>query len=203
LYDRLKTLEATRVRTAFFINSSSNSAFRINTPTTANVPKIYNVTNLFFNNNPSPNYTINEGLVGSNGLLLYDSVNQKLIANPTLTTNKKINLTIELIHNNPSLTAGDSYSLAIGLSSVANGTTDTQLTIFDNGPVFKAKTFISSLTLIPLKTYKETEDIKFGIPATPSEESRLNGFKICLINRNNTPYDFNNMEIVINATLGE
>jgi hypothetical protein len=203
LYSRLKTLEATRVRTAFFINSSSNSAFRINTPTTANVPKIYNVTNLFFNNNPTPNYTINEGLVGSNGLLLYDNDNQKLIANPALTTNKKISLTIELIHNNPSLTAGDAYSLAIGLSSVENGTTDTALTIFDNGPIFKAETFISSLTLIPNKTYKETDDISFGIPATPTEESRLNGFKICLINRNNTPYDFNNMQIVINATLGE
>jgi hypothetical protein len=201
--ERINNLEAGRVRTAFFINSSSNSAFRINTPTTANVPKIYNVTNLFFNNNQNPNYIINEGLVGENGLLIYDSANQKLIANPTLTANKKINLTIELIHNNPSLTAGDAYSIAIGLSGVENGTTDNTLTIFDNGPVFKAKTFISSLTLIPLKTYKETEDIKFGIPATPSEESRLNGFKICLINRNNTPYDFNNMEIVINATLGE
>jgi hypothetical protein len=202
LYYRIKTLEATRVRTASFINTASNTAFRINTPTTSNVPKIYNVTNLFFNNNTNPNYVENKGLIGPNGLLLYDNDNQKLIANPATTTGKEIQLRIELIHNNPSLTAGDAYSLAIGLSSVANGTTDTTLTIFDNGPIFKAETFISSLTLIPNKTYKETDDIPFVVFSTPTEQSRLNGFKICLINRNNTPYDFNNMSIVINATLG-
>jgi hypothetical protein len=174
-----------------FYNPTTTTTYNITGP---NTNKIYNITSFFF---ASGNYNTNEGLIGTNGILTYDSINQRLIPNAN-TVGKNIQLTISLIHDNPSLTAGDAMSFIIGLNSVLN----TNLSPYTNGPIFTNTTLQASLTVTPNLYYNERVLLDFFIPKSATDESRVNGFKICIANRNNSTYDFNNMKLKILGTVG-
>jgi hypothetical protein len=193
---RVKALESNSNSSNInFLNSSSNPTYSI---TPANRAKIYNVTELFFNNNPNPNYERNEGLIGPNGILTYDSVNKRLIPNSN-SVGKKFNLIITIQFNNPSIVAGDAVTFAIAYNSVSNTTPPP----YNNtSPIFDNDTKLSSLTLDPQIYYKEPLRINFYIPIDPTDESRVNGFKLCLINRNNTACDMFQMKLKITGTGG-
>jgi hypothetical protein len=193
---RVKALESNNSNSnIIFFNPASNPTYSI---TAVNRAKIYNITDLFFNNNPNPNYERNEGLMGENGILTYDSVNKRLIPNAN-TIGKKINLTIRLQFNNPNIVAGDAVTLATTHSSISNTTAPPYN---DTSPLFDNDTKLSSLTLSPLIFYREPLTNVLYIPIDPTDESRVNGFKICIINRNNTACDMYSMRLKITGTVG-
>jgi hypothetical protein len=193
LDERLKKIESNSAIN--FFNPASNPTYSI---TPANRAKIFNVTHLFFNNEPNFNYEQNEGLIGPNGILTYDSVNKRLIPNAN-SVGKKINLTITIQFNNPNIVAGDAVTLITTHSSINN---DTPPPYNSNSPIFDSDTKLSSLTLDPQMYYKEPLRNIFYIPINPTDESRVNGFKICLVNRNNTTCDMFQMKLKITGTGG-
>ena len=195
---RVKALESETSQTVnniIFFNPASNPTYSI---TAANRAKIYNITNLFFNNNFNPNYERNEGLIGANGILTYDSDEKRLIPNAN-SVGKKINLTITLQFDNPNIAAGDAVTFATTFSSISNTTPPPYNS---TSPIFDNDTKIGSLTLDPQIFYREPLRTNFFIPIEPTDESRVNGFKLCLINRNNTACDMFDMKLKITGTVG-